>query len=159
MKSLSIPISQTLPSVTPQIVGRHVPGVPSIGFRTSHKLLLFLRSSGLLSFFPKGSVLGFAIAEGGLRGPAEYLIDLSYDVFVRSESILDGEVVGIVPVEGAFRLVVAISVTACAVGESVSDVRHSGVRGVVLYPAELEAGNEKVATVAIPQIVEDGGVA
>ena len=86
MKSLSVPICQTLPSVTPKVVGWHIPSVPSIGLRASHKLLLFLRSSGLLSLFPKGSGLSFAIADRRLGGSTKYLIDLGYDVFVRSVS-------------------------------------------------------------------------
>ena len=64
MKSLSIPIRQTLPSVAPKIVGWHIPSVPSIGFRACHKLLLFLCSAVFLFLVPKGSGLGFALADG-----------------------------------------------------------------------------------------------
>lgn len=88
-----------------------------------------------------------------------YLVDLSYDVFVWSEGVLNGEFVGIIPVEGAFGLVVAVSATACAVGEGVSDVWHSGVGGIVLNPTEFRAGDEEITTVAVPQVVDDGGVA
>ena len=87
-----------------------------------------------------------------------YLIDPRYEVFVWSEGVLDGEIAGVVPVEGAFGLVMAIPAAASTVGEGIPDVWHSGVRGIVLDPTELGAGNEEVAAIAIPQVVEDGGV-
>ena len=88
-----------------------------------------------------------------------YLVDLRYEVCVWSEGVLDGEIVGVVPVEGAFGLVMAVPATASTVGKGVPDVWHSGVRGVVLDPTEFGTGNEEVAAIAIPQIIEDGGVA
>ena len=87
-----------------------------------------------------------------------YLVDLRNEVRVGSEGVLDGEVVGIVPVEGAFGLVMAVPAAASTVGEGIPDVWHSGVRGIVLDPTEFGAGNEEVAAIAIPQVVEDGGV-
>ena len=55
-------------------------------------------------------------------------------------------------------MVMAIPTTTSAVGEGVPDIWHAGVRGVVLNPAKFGTGNEKVTTVAVPQVVEDRGV-
>ena len=93
---------------------------------------MFLRSFGLLSLLPKGLGLGFAITDGRLRGAGVYLIDPGYKVFVRSEGVLDGEIVGIVPVKGAFGLIVTVSSATSTVREHLLDIRHSGIGGVVL---------------------------
>ena len=76
MKSLSIPIRQTLPSVTPKIRDRYIFVVPSIGFGAFHELLLFLGPAVFLFLVPKGSGLGFTLTDGRLRGTGVYLVDL-----------------------------------------------------------------------------------
>ena len=55
-------------------------------------------------------------------------------------------------------MVMAIPTTTSAVGEGVPDIGHAGVRGVILNLAKFGTGNEKVTTVAVPQVVEDRGV-
>ena len=87
------------------------------------------------------------------------LISQGDEIFVRSEGILNGEVTGIVPVEGAFRLVVTVPATASTVGEGFLNIGHSRIGGIVLNPTEFAAGDEEVATVTIPEVVENGGVA
>ena len=81
------------------------------------------------------------------------------EIFVGSEGVLNGEVGGVIPVEGALRVVVTVSAAAPAVGERFLDVGHSGIGGVVLNPTEFASGDEEVTTVAISEVVEDGGIA
>ena len=158
MKSLSIPICQTHPSITPKVVHRYVPSIPSIDLGTDRELLLFLGPLLVLAFLPKGPSFGLSIA-GGTRGTSVHSVIQGDEVFVGSEGVLNGEVGGVIPVEGALRVVVTVSATAPAVGERFLDVGHSGIGGVVLNPAELVARDEEVAAIAISEVVENRGIA
>ena len=88
-----------------------------------------------------------------------HLIGQGYEIFVGTEGVLNGEVAGIVPVEGTFGMVVTVSAATSTVGEGFLNIGHSRVGGIVLNPTELVARDEEVSTVAISEVVEDRGVA
>ena len=111
-----------------------------------------------MTFLPKGPGFGLAITDE-LRGTGVHSISQGDEIFVGSEGVLNGEVARVVPVEGAFRVVMAVSAATSTVGESFLNIGHSSVGGVVLNPAELVARDKEVATVAISEVVENRGIA
>lgn len=71
---------------------------------------------------------------------------------------VDRELCGVVPIVGAFRLVMTIPTTSPTVCKAVLDVRHSLIRRVVLDPVELVARDEEVVGALVAEVVDGTSV-
>lgn len=71
---------------------------------------------------------------------------------------VDRELCGVVPIVGAFRLVVTIPATCPTVRKAVLSMEHPLIGRVVLNPAEFVAGDEEVVSTAVAEVVDGGSV-